>query len=92
MTQKTGTAAQKAGGKAPQEPWGARPVLTTQQRLEAIEQMLERVSGYVEFMRGVDALKGSSAEAKEAAVVAFYERMVVLERQLGGIAEGLRLG
>jgi hypothetical protein len=66
--------------------------LTTQQRLEDVEQMLARVTRYVEFMRGVGALQGSSAEAKEAAVAAFHECMAALERQLGRISEGLRLG
>jgi len=67
-------------------------VFRTQQRLEGIEKMLERVNEHVAFMRGVDALQGSSAEAKEAAVAVFYERMTALERQLGRISEGLRLG
>ena len=91
MTQRIDAAAQKAG-ETPQASWGSRPTLTTQQRLEGIEKMLERVNGHVAFMRGVDALQGSSAEAKEAAVAAFYDRMEALERQLGRISEGLRLG
>jgi len=78
----------KANGQAQQ----ADPPLTTQQHLEGIEKLLQRVNEHVEFMRGVDAMRGSSAEAKEAAVTAFYDRMTVLERQLGRISEGLRLG
>ena len=91
MSQRTETAAQQGGDETPPETWGSRPPLTTQQRLEGIEKMLERVNGHVAFMRGVDTLQGSSTEAKEAAIAAFYERLAALERQLGRISEGLRL-
>ena len=37
-------------------------------------------------------LDGTSAEAKERAVTAFYERLLVVERQLGRIQDDLRLG
>jgi hypothetical protein len=37
-------------------------------------------------------MHGTSAEAKERAVAAFYERIVVLEGQLGRIQENLQLG
>jgi hypothetical protein len=40
----------------------------------------------------VGSLTGTSTEAKEKAVAAFYEQMVVLERQLGAIKEGLLVG
>jgi hypothetical protein len=40
----------------------------------------------------VGSLNGTSAEAKERTVTAFYERMVVAEGQLGRIQENLRLG
>ena len=92
MTQRIQPAMTKSDGEAPQAGRDSRPPLTTQQRLEGIEKMLERVNEHVAFMRGVDALQGSSAEAKEAAVAVFYERMTALERQLGRISEGLRLG
>jgi hypothetical protein len=92
MTQKIDRAAQTAEREGPRLGRDWRPQLTTQQRLEAIEEMRKRVNEYVEFMRGAEALRGTSAEAKEAAVAAFYERMTVLERQLGRISEGLRLG
>jgi hypothetical protein len=92
MTQRIVAPPQKADGETPDPAWGSRPALTTQQRLEGIDKMLERVNGHVQFMRGVEALRGSSTEAKEAAVAAFYERMAALERQLGRISEGLRLG
>jgi len=44
------------------------------------------------FISGAGALSGASGEAKERAVAAFYERLVVLERQLGQIQEELQLG
>jgi hypothetical protein len=66
--------------------------LTTDERLRAIEQMGERVNGYVQFICRLDSLRGSSAEAKEKAIAAFHARMTALERQLGCICEELKLG
>jgi hypothetical protein len=66
--------------------------LTGDERLRAIEQMRERVNGYVQFIARLDSLRGSSAEAKEHALAAFHARMTVLERQLGRICEDLQLG
>jgi len=65
--------------------------LTTQQRLECIEQLRQRVNGYVELVCRIDSLQGASAEAKDKAVAAFHERLAVLERQLGRIHEELSL-
>ena len=78
-------------GAALVRPWQSNPV-TTEQRLECIELMGQRISAYVLFMRQLGDLNGTSGEAKEKAVAAFYERMVVLERQLGRIQEDLQLG
>jgi len=66
--------------------------LTTESRLECIEALAEKIEGYIRFMCTAGSLSGTSNEAKEKAVIAFYERMVVLERQLGRIQEDLRLG
>jgi hypothetical protein len=63
-----------------------------EERLERIEALGQRISGYVRFMGQVASLKSTSAEAKERAVSAFYERLVALESQLSRIHEGLRLG
>ena len=49
------------------------------------------VGDYIQFMCQVGSLNGTSAEAKERAVAAFYEQMLVVERQLGRIHEDLRL-
>jgi hypothetical protein len=70
----------------------SRAPLTTQQRLEEVEKLLAQVEEHAKFIRGVGAMQSSSAEAKDAAVAAFHERMTQLERQLGLIVEGLRLG
>jgi hypothetical protein len=61
------------------------------ERLQHIEAMGQRINGYIQFIAQVSALSGTSTEAKERAVTAFYERMVLLERQLGRIQENLRL-
>jgi hypothetical protein len=66
--------------------------LTLAEHLQAIEQLRERVNGHIQFMCRVGSLKGTSTEAREKAVVAFHERLAVLERQLGCIHEDLELG
>jgi hypothetical protein len=63
-----------------------------EERLQRIEAMGQRISGYVRFMCQAGSLNGTSVEAKERAVRAFYERMVIVEKQLGLIQEDLRLG
>ena len=80
-------------------PWGEgqpdrwlTPPWTLEERLERIEALGQRIDGFIRFMCQVASLKGTSAEAKERAVTAFYERMVVLESQLSRIHENLRLG
>jgi hypothetical protein len=65
---------------------------TTEERLQRIEAMRRRINGYVEYMCQNSSLNGTSMEAKEKAVATFYERMVILERQLGRIHDELQLG
>jgi hypothetical protein len=62
-----------------------------EERLRRIGVMISQITGYVQFMDQAGTLSGNSGEAKERAVSAFYERMVVLERQLARIHEELRL-
>jgi hypothetical protein len=66
--------------------------LTREERLQAIERLCERVNGHVKFIARIDSLQGSSAEAKDNTVAAFYARLAALERQLGRICEELQLG
>jgi hypothetical protein len=76
-------------------PPGGRPraaLLTTEQRLEGIESMRQRVNGYAEYMRQSVGLRSTSSEAREQAIAAFYDRMATFERELSRIEEGLRLG
>jgi hypothetical protein len=68
------------------------PPWTLEERLQRIEAMGQRIDGYIRFMCQVGSLSGTSAEAKERAVTAFYERLVIVESQLGRIQEDLRLG
>jgi hypothetical protein len=67
------------------------PAWTTQERLHRIQAMSQRINGYVKFLCEVGNRNGTSAEARERVVVAFYERMVVLEQQLGQIQEDFQL-
>jgi hypothetical protein len=72
-------------------PW-TEPPWTMEERLERIRALGQRIDAYVRFMCQVGGLGGTSAEAKEHAVTAFYERLVVAEGQLGRVQEDLRLG
>jgi hypothetical protein len=65
-------------------PVATTPVWTTEERLPRIEAMAQRINGYVQFMCQRSNLNCSS-EATEKAVRAFYEQMVIMERQLGRI-------
>lgn len=85
------SAAVPSGGMPPSDP-RFYPPLTTEDRLARIQALGQRVDGYIQFMCQVGSLNGTSAEAKERAVTAFYERMVIVESQLGRIHEALRLG
>jgi hypothetical protein len=84
------TAAPPTGGWAQVAPWPTPP-WTAEERLRRIEAMGQQIIGYIRFMCEVGSLNGTSAEAKERALNAFYERMIVVENQLGRIQEDLRL-
>ena len=71
-------------------PWSTPP-WTLEERLHRIEVMGQKIDGYIKFMCQVVSLTSASTEAKERAVTEFYERMVVVEKQLGRIHENLRL-
>jgi hypothetical protein len=72
-------------------PWPMAP-WTTEEHQQRIEWLSQRINGYVQFMCRVGNLDGTSAEAKEKAVAAFYEQMVIAERELGRIHEDFQLG
>lgn len=67
------------------------PPRTTEERVERIEVMGQRIGGYIQFMCQAGNSNGASADAKERAIELFYEQMVVLERQLGRIHEDFQL-
>ena len=64
---------------------------TLEDRLRCIESLGRRIEGCIQFMVQVGNLNGTSTEAKERAVTAFYERLVAAESQLSRIQEDLRL-
>ena len=70
--------------------WPTAPT-TTQERLIRIEALGQRIAGYVQSMCRADNSNGTSVDAREKAVQAFYEQMVVLDRQLGRIQEDFQL-
>jgi hypothetical protein len=67
------------------------PPLTLEERLHRIEGMGTRIGGYIQYMCQIAKMTGTSGEAKERAVTAFYEQMVVVDRQLARIHDELRL-
>ncbi|MFO0930205.1 MAG: hypothetical protein U0736_24795 [Gemmataceae bacterium] len=73
------------------EPWTGPP-RSMAERLERIKAMAERINQYVKFMCDVGSLSSTSNDAKEKAVCAFHDRMVIVETQLARIHEELWLG
>jgi hypothetical protein len=59
--------------------------------LQRIEALGDRIADHVRFMCEPGTTEGNSAEAKERARAAFYERLLVVERQLGRIKEAFLL-
>jgi hypothetical protein len=70
--------------------WPA-PAHTTADRVQRIQALGECVEGYVRFMCQAGNANGVSDNANEKAIEAFYEQMVVLERQLGRIHDNFQL-
>jgi hypothetical protein len=71
--------------------WALTPPWTTEERQQRIEAMGQRIEGYVQFMCQAGNLNTASDEAREKAVTAFYEQMVVVERQLRRIHDDFQL-
>jgi hypothetical protein len=73
------------------ESWTVPPA-TMEEHLQRIQTLGQRIKVYVQFICAVGKLDGSSAEAKQKAVAVFYDRLFLLEQDLGRIQEALRLG
>jgi hypothetical protein len=67
------------------------PPVTTEDRIVRIRALGQRIHGHIQYICGAGSLVSTSTEAKEKATTVFYERLVVLERQLAQIQEGLEL-
>lgn len=95
LTAKTKTPSRanaKAPAPMPQSPPWQTPPWTREESLQRIQSLGQRVSTYVEFMCAIGGLGGTSAEAKDKAIAAFYEQLTFLEGELGRIKEELQLG
>jgi hypothetical protein len=68
------------------------PCVTTQERLIQIQLLGRRVLEHVRAVAAIDAVPGTSTEARDKAVAAFHERLLLLERALEKVLEDLRLG
>jgi hypothetical protein len=73
------------------EDWHEPPA-TTKDCLARIRTLRQRIDDHVRFICAVAKLEGTSAEAKQKAATAFYDRLRTLEQALGRIQEELRLG
>jgi hypothetical protein len=73
------------------DPW-ATPPANTEERMHCIEALGKRILEHVRFMCSVEKLPGTSREAKDQAVMLFYERLRGFEQELNRVQEGLRLG
>ena len=94
MTEELNTASSRVAvtaGEKPKANSSLTPPRTMEDRVQRIESLGQRIDGYIRFMCQIEGLTGTSAEAKERAVTTFYERILVVERQLGRIQEDLRL-
>lgn len=65
--------------------------MTLEEHVHQIEAMGKRIDGYIQFMCQIGGQSGISAEVKEAAAAAFYQQMVIVERQLAQIHDELKL-
>ena len=72
-------------------PWST-PAWTMEERLRRIEAMGRRIQGVVEFICQNANLGGTCTASKERAVTTFYDRLVIVERQLVKIQEDIELG
>jgi len=72
-------------------PMPQTPPWTSAERLQRIEALGQRINKYVQFMCEAGKLNATSAEANERAIIAFYEQIVVMERQLGRIHDEFQL-
>jgi hypothetical protein len=70
--------------------WQSSPCTPDEWR-QRIETLGSRIAAYVRFMCEPAERRGTSTEAKQKAVAAFYAELVVAEQRLGQVQEGLLL-
>ena len=59
--------------------------------LVRIRTLGDRIRGYVQFMGGIEHMNGSCLETKRRSMCLFYDRLVLLDRELNRIQEELQL-
>jgi hypothetical protein len=67
------------------------PERTLDQRIAIIKALGERINLYVQFMCKSAQLQGVSPEVHESTVIAFHERLVVVEKQLARLHDACQL-
>jgi hypothetical protein len=88
---KARTAPVQPESEPPPENWHTPPA-TTEDCLQRIRALGQRLNGHIDFMCATGTMSSTSAEARQRAATAFYERLQALERVLGNIREELWLG
>jgi hypothetical protein len=76
---------------APDLVWPLAPGMTTEEHLAQIQLLGQRIQEHLRFVVAAANLPGTSAEARARAVVAFHERLALMERGLAKTLEDLRL-
>jgi 3-oxoacyl-ACP reductase-like protein len=95
---KVPSATAKAPPPTSKAPLAATPELprtapaTAEEFLMHITALGKRIEGHVAFMGTVERLNGTSAEAKNKALMQFYQRLVGMELELNRVREELELG
>ncbi|MCI0684149.1 MAG: hypothetical protein L0Y71_18730 [Gemmataceae bacterium] len=70
--------------------WRTTPLDSDECR-QRIAMLGRRITGYIDFMCQTTGPEIASAEAREKAVAAFYEKLLFVERQLARIHDAFRL-
>ena len=88
---KRASATSPVAARRPKVEFTLQPPAGLDEHIHRIEGLAKRIDGYIRFMCQIAEHRGMSAEARERAAIAFYEKLIVAEQQLGRIHDEFRL-
>jgi hypothetical protein len=91
MTAQVRKRASKSTLCAAKKPAGAAPPMTLDEYVYRIEALGKRIDVYLRFMGRIVEHTGLSDEMKTRAIIAFYEKLIIAEQQLGRIHDEFSL-